>query len=246
MALWLWPGEGKFQVSNGRKNPCQRHMCFPYHDSHPSVRVNSVHRRTLSGAQGKSLPRLFPGGAARPRFSSQIGARGSRARRHEGVGKRVDNDRPNNGQPNRPCKAAKNIRKTLSPCATTRKPDFNGYPLMLIGYMRVSRTPTDRTRTCVAIPCWRWALMSATCTKIKPPVPGMIGLAWLKALEFVRPGDVLVVWKLDRLGRSLSHLLAIVTALKDKQVAFRSLTEVMDTTRRRATAVSCVRGTRSV
>lgn len=54
------------------------------------------------------------------------------------------------------------------------------------------------------------------------------GLA--KALEFVQPGDVLVVWKLDRLGRSLSHLLTIVTSLKDKKVAFRSLTEGMDTT----------------
>jgi DNA invertase Pin-like site-specific DNA recombinase len=51
-----------------------------------------------------------------------------------------------------------------------------------------------------------------------------------KALAFVQPGDVLVVWKLDRLGRSLSHLLAIVTTLKDRQVAFRSLTEGMDTT----------------
>ena len=54
------------------------------------------------------------------------------------------------------------------------------------------------------------------------------GLA--RALEFVRPGDVLVVWKLDRLGRSLSHLLALVTSLKDKRVAFRSLTENLDTT----------------
>jgi DNA invertase Pin-like site-specific DNA recombinase len=53
------------------------------------------------------------------------------------------------------------------------------------------------------------------------------GLA--QALEFIRLGDVLVVWKLDRLGRSLSHLLAIVNSLKDKQVAFRSLTEGMDT-----------------
>ncbi len=51
-----------------------------------------------------------------------------------------------------------------------------------------------------------------------------------QALEFVRPGDMLVVWKLDQLGRSLSHLLAIVNMLKDKQVAFRSLTEGMDTT----------------
>jgi DNA invertase Pin-like site-specific DNA recombinase len=52
-----------------------------------------------------------------------------------------------------------------------------------------------------------------------------------RALDFVCPGDVLVVWKLDRLGRSLSHLLAIVNSLKDKQVAFRSLTEGMDTTK---------------
>ena len=54
------------------------------------------------------------------------------------------------------------------------------------------------------------------------------GLA--KALEFVKSSDVLVVWKLDRLGRSLSHLLSIVNELKDRQVAFRSLTEGMDTT----------------
>ncbi len=41
-------------------------------------------------------------------------------------------------QPAKPLlQAAKNIRKTLSSYATIRKPDFNGYPLMLIGYMRV-------------------------------------------------------------------------------------------------------------
>ena len=51
-----------------------------------------------------------------------------------------------------------------------------------------------------------------------------------RLLDQLRKGDVLVVWKLDRLGRSLSHLLSIVNALKEKQVAFRSLTEGMDTT----------------
>jgi DNA invertase Pin-like site-specific DNA recombinase len=50
------------------------------------------------------------------------------------------------------------------------------------------------------------------------------------ALNFVRPGNVLDVWKLDRLGRSLFHLLSIINTLKEKQVAFRSLTEGMDTT----------------
>src|SRR3954470_1614125 len=54
------------------------------------------------------------------------------------------------------------------------------------------------------------------------------GLA--KALAFLRSGDCLVVWKLDRLGRSLPHLLATVNGLKERNVAFRSLTERIDTT----------------
>jgi DNA invertase Pin-like site-specific DNA recombinase len=49
-------------------------------------------------------------------------------------------------------------------------------------------------------------------------------------LNQLRKGDVLVVWKLDRLGRSLPHLLQIVTTLQAQSVAFRSLTEQMDTT----------------
>jgi DNA invertase Pin-like site-specific DNA recombinase len=53
----------------------------------------------------------------------------------------------------------------------------------------------------------------------------------LKAcLAFLKAGDVLVVWKLDRLGRSLSHLLAIVADLKARGIGLRSLTEAMDTT----------------
>ena len=54
------------------------------------------------------------------------------------------------------------------------------------------------------------------------------GLA--QALDYVHPGDCLVVWKLDRFGRSLAHLLHIVTDLQARGVAFRSLTEQMDTT----------------
>ncbi len=50
------------------------------------------------------------------------------------------------------------------------------------------------------------------------------------ALDFVRPGDCLVVWKLDRLGRSLQHLLQIVNDLRKQGIGFRSLTEQMDTT----------------
>jgi DNA invertase Pin-like site-specific DNA recombinase len=52
----------------------------------------------------------------------------------------------------------------------------------------------------------------------------------LKLLEHVREGDTVTVWKLDRLGRSLKHLIETVTAFGDKHVGFRSLKESIDTT----------------
>ena len=54
------------------------------------------------------------------------------------------------------------------------------------------------------------------------------GLA--EALAHVRDGDVLIVWKLDRLGRSLPHLIETVTRLEQRGVGLRSLTEQIDTT----------------
>jgi DNA invertase Pin-like site-specific DNA recombinase len=50
------------------------------------------------------------------------------------------------------------------------------------------------------------------------------------AMDYCREGDVLVVWKLDRLGRSLKELIGLVNALKDRGVGFRSLRESLDTT----------------
>jgi len=50
------------------------------------------------------------------------------------------------------------------------------------------------------------------------------------ALDYVRDGEVLVVWKLDRLRRSLPHLIETVMALAKRGVGFRSLTEAIDTT----------------
>jgi DNA invertase Pin-like site-specific DNA recombinase len=101
---------------------------------------------------------------------------------------------------------------------------------MLVGYVRVS-SESDRQTTDLQ----RDALLAAGidvrhlfedhASGAQDDRPGLAG-----ALAFVRPGDVLVVWKLDRLGRSLSHLLSIVNSLKEQRVAFRSLTEGMDTT----------------
>ena len=50
------------------------------------------------------------------------------------------------------------------------------------------------------------------------------------ALEVLRAGDTLVVWKLDRLGRSLSHLVTIVNDLQHHGIHFQSLQEKIDTT----------------
>lgn len=50
-----------------------------------------------------------------------------------------------------------------------------------------------------------------------------------KALDYIRPGDTLVVWRLDRLGRSLRHLLDQVQALQARDVGFTSLRESIDT-----------------
>src|SRR4051812_21183637 len=71
--------------------------------------------------------------------------------------------------------------------------------------------------------------MNVTCIKTSSRV-GANDRAGLQAcLAGLRTGDVLVVWKLDRLGRSLSHLVRIMDDLKGRSVAFRSLTEGIDT-----------------
>ena len=100
---------------------------------------------------------------------------------------------------------------------------------MLVGYMRVS-SDNDRQTTALQ----HDALISAgvdarhlfedKASGARDDRPGL-----KRCLDFLKAGDTLVVWKLDRLGRSLPHLLDIVAGLRDGGVAFRSLTEGMDT-----------------
>jgi len=101
---------------------------------------------------------------------------------------------------------------------------------MLIGYMRVS-SESDRQTThlqkdaLMAVGIDERHLFEDHLSGVRDDRPGL-----KKALEFLKQGDVLVVWKLDRLGHSLSHLLEIINILKERKVGFRSLTEHMDTT----------------
>ena len=93
---------------------------------------------------------------------------------------------------------------------------------MLIGYMRVSsadeRQSVDLQRDAlIAAGVDERHLHQDRASGARDDRPG------LKAcLADLRPGDVLVVWKLDRLGRSLSHLIRIIDELKERGVAFRA------------------------
>lgn len=96
-----------------------------------------------------------------------------------------------------------------------------------IGYARVSTPEQD-------ISLQIDALERAGCSRIFQDVASGAkaerkGLD--EALAYLRPGDTLVVWKIDRLGRSLAHLVAVVEDLRSRGIGFRSLTDPgMDTT----------------
>jgi DNA invertase Pin-like site-specific DNA recombinase len=96
---------------------------------------------------------------------------------------------------------------------------------MLIGYARVSTYEQN-------LDLQKNTLKASGCEKIyedkisgaRAERPGLT-----RALEDLRPEDCLVVWKLDRLGRSLKHLISFVEELAARQVHFKSLTDNIDT-----------------
>src|ERR671915_955554 len=98
--------------------------------------------------------------------------------------------------------------------------------MALIGYARVSTTEQH-------LHLQQDALSAAGCLKIfidtisgtKSERKGLT-----EALDYVRGGDTLVVWRLDRLGRSLKDLIERITELHSRKIGFKSLTEQIDTT----------------
>lgn len=97
---------------------------------------------------------------------------------------------------------------------------------MLIGYARVSTHDQDPALQ-------HDALAQAGCDKVfteKASGAKLERPQLAAALEYMRTGDTLVVWKLDRLARSLRQLIETVELLEDRGIGFRSLTEAIDTT----------------
>jgi DNA invertase Pin-like site-specific DNA recombinase len=96
----------------------------------------------------------------------------------------------------------------------------------LVGYARVSTTDQKADLQDDALHqagCDRVFVDQASGASVERP-------QLAAALDYVRDGDVLVVWRLDRLGRSLKHLVQVVADLEQRGVGFKSLTESIDTT----------------
>jgi DNA invertase Pin-like site-specific DNA recombinase len=99
---------------------------------------------------------------------------------------------------------------------------------MLIGYARIS-TPSQSLNlqidALVQAGCDKKRIFADIASGSKTARPGLD-----KALDYAREGDIIVVWKLDRLGRSLGHLIEVVRGLSERGIGFKSIQESLDTT----------------
>lgn len=96
---------------------------------------------------------------------------------------------------------------------------------MLMGYRRIS--PDDQT-----LDLQTEALNQVGCNRIFTDIttePGTEQPGLNDAIAYLRPGDVLTVWQLDRVGKPLKQLLEFVANLNDRDIGFKSLEEDLDT-----------------
>ena len=97
--------------------------------------------------------------------------------------------------------------------------------MALIGYCRVSTSEQNselQTDALTKAGCER--IFSDIASGSKAERPGLID-----ALQYARSGDTIVVWRLDRLGRSLKHLLDLINDFKNRNIQFQSIQENLDT-----------------
>ena len=97
---------------------------------------------------------------------------------------------------------------------------------MFVGYARVStqdQNPQLQLDALTAVDCEKIFVEKASGAQRDRPELSA-------AIDYARAGDTLVVWKLDRLARSLKQLIETIEALEQREIGFRSLTEAIDTT----------------
>lgn len=103
---------------------------------------------------------------------------------------------------------------------------IEGTKIMLIGYARVSTQDQN-------LDLQVEALEKNGCDRIYQEIVSGIKAereALNEALSYLRTGDTLVVWRLDRLGRSLKQLIELINSLQEREVGFKSVVEAIDTT----------------
>jgi len=100
--------------------------------------------------------------------------------------------------------------------------------LRLVGYARVSSNAQELQLQLDALQkagCTKGDIFTDKVSGAKSERPGLD-----RCLQQLKAGDVLVVWRLDRLGRSMRHLIDLVEELRQRGIGFRSLSESVDTT----------------
>src|SRR6202171_976930 len=133
--------------------------------------------------------------------------------------------RTKSGHPAARPKRQRSLAAKVARARSSDAGDITAKP-MRIGYARVSTVDQN-------LALQRDALTEAGCAKIfTEQMSGAVTdrPALHDALEFARSGDTLIVWKLDRLARSMKQLIETIEALRVSGIGFRSLTEALDTT----------------
>ena len=116
-------------------------------------------------------------------------------------------------------------------CPLQKGASYDRHPEFAVGRLRTSQHERPRTRACRLTHSPHTASPKRTCSATSCQAPRRTGPGLVACLASLQRGDTLVVWRLDRLGRSMRHLVNMIEDLKGRGIGFRSISDGMiDTT----------------